>query len=133
MLEIGLTSLRWLLAAQTTENGHFAPIGCHGFWIYGGDRARFDQQPLEAHAMVSACLEAYAITRDEFWRNAARRASMVLAYDLGNPYDPTTGVAGCAEQDGLTRIKALNRVSPLSFIRIAEANAQAPVLQSCAA
>ena len=60
MLEIGLASLRWLLEAQTAEGGHFAPIGCHGFWSQGGERARFDQQPLEAHAMVSACLEAYA-------------------------------------------------------------------------
>ncbi len=53
------SSLRWLLEAQTAEGGHFAPIGCHGFWARGGERARFDQQPLEAHAMVSACLEAF--------------------------------------------------------------------------
>jgi len=56
ILEMGLTSLRWLLEAQTAEGGHFAPIGCNGFWVRGGEKARFDQQPLEAHAMVSACL-----------------------------------------------------------------------------
>lgn len=98
MLEIGLSSLRWLLDAQTADGGHFAPIGCHGFWTRGGERARFDQQPLEAHAMVSACLEAHAITNDEFWGNAARRCFewFLGRNDLGEPlYDATTG--GCRD------------------------------------
>jgi glycosyltransferase involved in cell wall biosynthesis len=102
ILEMGLRSLRWLLEVQTAEAGHFAPIGCHGFWTRGGERARFDQQPLEAHAMVSACLEAYAVTRDEFWRRAARRCFewFLGRNDLGVPlYDPTTG--GC--RDALLR------------------------------
>ena len=102
ILGIGLASLRWLLTAQTAKSGHFAPIGCHGFWARGGERARFDQQPLEAHAMVSACLEAYSVTRDEFWRRAARRCFewFLGRNDLGVPlYDPTTG--GC--RDALLR------------------------------
>ncbi|MDB6155967.1 MAG: glycosyl transferase group 1 [Chthoniobacteraceae bacterium] len=102
ILEIGLESLRWLLEAQTAEGGHFAPIGCNGFWPRGGERARFDQQPLEAHSMVSACLEAFAVTRDEFWRNAARRCFewFLGRNDLGQSlYDATTG--GC--RDALLR------------------------------
>ncbi len=98
MLEIGLASLRWLLDAQTAEGGHFAPIGCHGFWAEGGEKARFDQQPLEAHAMVSACLEAYAVTKDEFWQAAARRCFewFLGRNDLGQPlYDARTG--GCRD------------------------------------
>jgi len=98
ILEIGLTSLRWLLKAQTAEGGHFAPIGCNGFWVRGGEKARFDQQPLEAHAMVSACIEAFAVTRDEFWRKAARRCFewFLGRNDLGQPlYDSTTG--GCRD------------------------------------
>lgn len=98
ILDIGLTSLRWLLKAQTAEGGHFAPIGCHGFWARGGERARFDQQPLEAQAMVSACLEAFRVTRDEFWRKAARRCFewFLGRNDLGQSlYDPTTG--GCRD------------------------------------
>ncbi len=98
ILEIGLSSLRWLLAAQTAEGGHFAPIGCHGFWKRGGERARFDQQPLEAHAMISACLEAFAVTRDEFWRKAARRCFewFLGRNDLGLPlYDANSG--GCRD------------------------------------
>ncbi len=98
ILEIGLSSLRWLLAAQTAEGGHFAPIGCHGFWKRGGERARFDQQPLEAHAMISACLEAFAVTRDEFWRKAAQRCFewFLGRNDLGLPlYDANSG--GCRD------------------------------------
>ena len=98
MLEIGLTSLRWLLEAQTAEGGHFMPIGCHGFWARGGERARFDQQPLEAHAMLSACVEAFGVTRDSYWLQAARRcfAWFLGRNDLGEPlYDPTTG--GCRD------------------------------------
>jgi glycosyltransferase involved in cell wall biosynthesis len=97
-LEIGLTSLRWLLEAQTTADGHFAPIGCNGFWPRGGEKARFDQQPLEAHAMVSACLEAYSATKDDYWRVAARRCFewFLGRNDLGQPlYDATTG--GCRD------------------------------------
>jgi glycosyltransferase involved in cell wall biosynthesis len=98
MQEMGLDSLRWLLEAQTTEGGHFAPIGCHGFWSQGGERARFDQQPLEAHSMVSACLEAHSVTHDEFWLKAASRCFewFLGRNDLGEPlYDPTTG--GCRD------------------------------------
>src|SRR5690606_16905884 len=98
VLEIGLTSLRWLLDTQTTSRGHFAPIGCHGFWARGGEQARFDQQPLEAHAMISACLEAYSATGDMFWKKAAYRCFewFLGRNDLGlSLYDPTTG--GCRD------------------------------------
>ena len=98
MLDIGLTSLRWLVEAQTAEGGHFAPIGCHGFWQKGGERARFDQQPLEAHATLSACLEAYGVTGDEYWREAAQRCFewFLGRNDLGQSlYDPLTG--GCRD------------------------------------
>jgi hypothetical protein len=98
ILEIGLTSLRWLLKVQTAEAGHFAPIGCHGFWPRGGERARFDQQPLEAHATVSACLAAFAITADPFWLTTARRCLewFLGRNDLGlSLYDPSTG--GCRD------------------------------------
>lgn len=97
-LDIGLRSLRWLLDAQTMPDGHFAPIGCHGFWPKGGEKARFDQQPLEAHAMISACLEAFFVTRDTSWRDAAHRCFdwFLGRNDLGQSlYDPTTG--GCRD------------------------------------
>jgi hypothetical protein len=98
----GLESLKWLTELQRPDNnrGHFVPIGSKGFYKQGGERARFDQQPVEAQAMVSACLEAYRSTRDEYWRKEARRAFewFLGRNDLNlSVYDPTTG--GC--RDGL--------------------------------
>ena len=102
MTETGLEALRWLADLQRadTKGGHFVPIGSNGFYQQNGERARFDQQPVEAQAMVSACLEAYRITSDKRWRKEARRAFewFLGRNDLNLPvYDPTTG--GC--RDGL--------------------------------
>jgi len=102
MTHAGLESLSWLANLQRAdaEGGHFVPVGSNGFYQQGGERARFDQQPVEAQAMVSACLEAYRLTGDKLWRNEARRAFewFLGRNDLNLPiYDPTSG--GC--RDGL--------------------------------
>jgi hypothetical protein len=101
MTQAGLECLSWLADLQRAdEGGHFVPIGSNGFYQQGGERARFDQQPIEAQAMVAACLEAYRITDDKLWYNEARRAFewFLGRNDLNLPiYDPTTG--GC--RDGL--------------------------------
>jgi len=140
MLDIGLSSLRWLLEAQTAEGGHFAPIGCHGFWQQGGERARFDQQPLEAHATVSACLEAYGVTRDEYWKCAAQRCFewFLGRNDLGQSlYDPTTG--GCRDallQDHLNQNEGAESSLAyyLSHTELTRAKTgQIQIVQPCAA
>jgi glycosyltransferase involved in cell wall biosynthesis len=102
MNDAALDSLAWLADIQRdkTNGGHFVPIGSNGFYKRGGERARFDQQPVEAQAMVSACLEAHRITGDKNWYKEARRAFdwFLGRNDLNRPiYDPTTG--GC--RDGL--------------------------------
>ena len=99
-LEIGLHTLRWLTKVQRSPNGCFRPIGNKGFYRRGEKPAEFDQQPIEAGTMVSACLAAYRTTDDRFWLDEAR-----LAFDwfLGRNdvglllYDSRTG--GCC--DGL--------------------------------
>src|SRR5437870_1212938 len=99
-LEIGLKSLRWLASVQKAPAGHYRPIGSNGFYVRGGARAEFDQQPVEANAMVSACLEAYRFTQDPEWSKEARRSFewFLGRNDLGLPlYDSSTG--GC--RDGL--------------------------------
>lgn len=102
MTGAGLEALGWLADLQRSDGeGHpFVPIGSNGFYQKGGDRARFDQQPVEAQAMISACLEAHRATGDKRWRKEARRAFewFLGRNDLNLPiYDPTTG--GC--RDGL--------------------------------
>lgn len=97
---IGLASLRWLASLQTTPAGNFRPVGSNGFCRRDGARADFDQQPVEAQAMVSACLEAFRVTGDAVWMREARRAFewFLGRNDRGEPlYDPATG--GC--RDGL--------------------------------
>jgi glycosyltransferase involved in cell wall biosynthesis len=99
-LEVGLHTLGWLVKIQTAPQEHFRPIGCHGFYRKGCERAQFDQQPIEANATVSACLEAYRVTEDLAWMNEARSAFewFLGRNDLGQDlYDPGTG--GCC--DGL--------------------------------
>ncbi|MCM2285189.1 MAG: glycosyltransferase family 4 protein [Desulfobacula sp.] len=99
MADMGLNSLKWLLAIQTDDH-HFAPVGSNGWYQKGGKMARFDQQPIEAKAMVEACVEAYNITRDRQWfENSVMSFNWFLGHnDLNMPlYDPKTG--GC--RDGL--------------------------------
>jgi len=99
MIDMGLRSLKWLLAIQT-EDGHFVPIGSNGWYEKGGTKARFDQQPIEANSMIEACVEAFNLTRDKTWiDNAVMCFNWYLGHnDLNMPlYDPKTG--GC--RDGL--------------------------------
>jgi hypothetical protein len=99
---IGLRSLDWLAVAQSSPEGFFAPIGSNGFHSKGGHKAQFDQQPVEAAAMVSACLEALRVSGDTRWARYGRSAfDWFLGQNhLGLPlYDAGTG--GC--RDGLHR------------------------------
>jgi len=101
MMQAGIQSLRWLVSEQIREDCNvFVPIGSRGFYVQGEDKARFDQQPVEACATISACLEAQRLTGDEQWfREAYRVFGWFLGKnDLHTPlYDATTG--GC--RDGL--------------------------------
>src|SRR5437870_1586899 len=101
----GLQALRWLSNVQSSESGDFRPIGTNGFYPRGGTRANFDQQPIEAQAMVSACLEAYRATSDAWWYERAQRASeWFLGWnDLGlEPYSANTG--GCRDALHVDRV-----------------------------
>jgi hypothetical protein len=107
VLERGLQALRWLTELQMSEQGHFRSIGTNGFYRRGGTRANFDQQPIEAQATVSACLEAYRATSDVWWYEQAQRAFdwFIGWNDLGlELYSPETG--GC--HDGL-HVDRVNR------------------------
>jgi glycosyltransferase involved in cell wall biosynthesis len=98
-VEAGLVMLDWL-AVRQTSGGRFAPIGCRGFLHRDGTAAAFDQQPLEAQAMVAACREAFRAVGDPIWLDRAHTAfgwfhgHNVLGTTV---VDPRTG--GC--RDGL--------------------------------
>ncbi|MGP8271398.1 MAG: glycosyl transferase family 1, partial [Terracidiphilus sp.] len=101
MIGAGLKSLQWLVAAQHCGDAEiFVPIGSSRCFTEGGEKPRFDQQPVEACATISACLEAYRLTHDQHWTDEAH---CVFRWFLGKNdlqvplYDATTG--GC--KDGL--------------------------------
>jgi glycosyltransferase involved in cell wall biosynthesis len=101
MIEAGMDSLKWLVAEQHRgDKNVFVPIGSNGFFIEGSEKARFDQQPVEACATVSTCLEVYRLTEENLWLEEARIAFrwFLGVNDLLIPlYDAATG--GC--RDGL--------------------------------
>lgn len=99
-IDIGLQSLRWLLGVESADEGYFRPVGSHGWYSRGGVCAQFDQQPISVYATMSACLEAYRVSKRPSWLSKARMAFewFLGSNDLGLAvYDPKTG--GC--RDGL--------------------------------
>lgn len=101
MVSAGLEALDWLATIQRCDTkGHFVPIGSHGFYSKKTEKARFDQQPIEACAAVSAYLQGYRATGKGRWRKEAWTA---FNWFLGDNdlqialYDSSTG--GC--RDGL--------------------------------
>ncbi len=101
MIDVGYESLNWLVAAQHPKDEDiFVPVGSMGFFSQSREKARFDQQPVEACATISACLQAYQMTEDKAWLEEAWCA---FRWFLGENdlqvslYDNSTG--GC--RDGL--------------------------------
>ena len=101
MIDVGYESLNWLLSAQHPGDAAvFVPVGSMGFFSQDGEKARFDQQPVEACATISACMQAHRMSREKMWSAEAWCAFrwFLGENDLQVPlYDLTTG--GC--RDGL--------------------------------
>lgn len=100
MVAIGLQALDWLIDAQTSPQGHFSPVG-NGWWPRDGSKSRFDQQPIEATALLLAAEAAHIATHDDRYLVAMERAYawFLGANDLGVPIaDPARGACF----DGLT-------------------------------
>jgi hypothetical protein len=100
MVAIGLQVLDWLILVQTAPAGHLSPIG-NGWWPRGGVRSRFDQQPIEATALLLAAEAALEATGKQRYQAAMERAYawFLGANDLGRRVvEPARG----AGRDGLT-------------------------------
>ena len=100
MLRIGLQVLDWLIDVQTAPKGHLSPIG-NGWWPRNGTKSQFDQQPIEATALLLAAEAAYAATADPRYVGAMEQAYgwFLGANDLRRRIaDPARG----AGRDGLT-------------------------------
>jgi glycosyltransferase involved in cell wall biosynthesis len=101
LLDQGVKSLEWLLNIQTAKEGHLSLIGNKEWYKREGKKSAFDQQPIEAAALVTACYNTYIITKDKKWLEEIQKS---FHWFLGKNdhhemlYDFTTG--GC--NDGLT-------------------------------
>ncbi len=100
MVGTGLRVLDWLIDVQIAPGGHLSPVG-NGWWPRGGEKARFDQQPIEATALLLASEVAYEVTHERRYLVALERAYAWFLgdNDLGVPVaDPARGAC----HDGLT-------------------------------
>jgi glycosyltransferase involved in cell wall biosynthesis len=96
MIEAALHSLEWLNHIQEGDRGRFSPIGDGGGLPRGGEKARFDQKPLEAAVTIEAYIEAFHVTSDAKWTDRADRCLnwFLGENDLHTPlYDHLSG--GC--------------------------------------
>ncbi len=104
LVDLGLRTLRFY-ESVTIEDSLFVPIGNAGWYVRGGHRARYGQQPLEAASLVDAALAAQAASGDARY---GRLASIGLGWYGGHN---TLGIAmvvagGCfdgLEEDGPNR------------------------------
>ena len=101
LLAKGCSVLDWLVKVQTGDRRVFSPIGNRNWWPRGGERSRFDQQPIEAASMIAAAAAAFKATGRARYADAAE---MAYGWFLG---DNDGGIAianplngGCF--DGLT-------------------------------
>lgn len=100
LTERGLAMLEWLVQTETNRNTNhfsFTPVGGRG---PGDVSPAFDQQPLEAWAMVDACSAAARVAGDHWLREAEKAVAWFLGRnDIHQPMiDFSTG----AGYDGLT-------------------------------
>lgn len=101
-LEVAKSSLDFLLqVAHMDSPDYVSLVGQDGWYPRGGRCARFDQQPVDAHALLDACLAAHQVLGD---RRYLREAHLAFAWFHGRNvldrplYCDQTG--GCF--DGLT-------------------------------
>ncbi len=98
--DVALASLAFL-DTIVWDDGHLSLVGQDGWYRHGGERTRFDQQPLEALALVRAYRAAYTATGDTAFLARMRKSFewFLGDNDVGQPLvDFQSGA--CA--DGLT-------------------------------
>ena len=134
MVVRGLMTLDWLLDAQVAPAGHLELVGNRGWWTEGSEAARFDQQPIDAAAVVEACAAAWRTTGRRSWLDELERAYAWFwgANAIGVPVsDPIAG----ASADGLTAAgvnanqgaeSTLAWLASAERVRIARLSARAP-------
>ena len=92
-LQVAKESFDFLVKVQIVDE-KFVPIGNRGWCEKGGQRAIYDQQPIEASCMVEASLAGFHATNEEKYKKIANIAfKWFLGKNTKNVvvYDSTTG------------------------------------------
>ncbi len=98
--EVAIDACRFLI--ETTFTGsHFSFVGCHGWYPKGGEKAHFDQQPIEVASTMRLLRQAFAATGDTSFIKLTHKAFYWFFEnnDLGAPLFDFRS-RGC--HDGLT-------------------------------
>lgn len=101
-VEAGLESLTWLYEQLLEDDGKYVSlIGNNGWFTKGGQKAKYDQQPVEIPPLIDACYMAYEITKDTAWID---KISLTFSWYLGNNerQEPICDFANGGCFDGLT-------------------------------
>ena len=94
VIACGIETLSWILDVQTSQGGHFRPVGSESFGHEYCAPRPFDQQPVEAWAAVDGASAAFDATHDPRWLAHANCAYAWFAgrNDRGVAVaDPVTG------------------------------------------
>jgi hypothetical protein len=101
LIRCGLDTLSWLAGQQRTPEGYFRAVGSESFGRIQQSPLPYDQQPLEAQAMIDAAVAAWSVESDRKWVALAENAYrwFLGQNDLDMPL-ATPANGGCF--DGLT-------------------------------
>ena len=72
-VDAGVRTLQWLTNLQTSPEGRFRPVGTESFGLRRALPRQFDQQPVEAAAMIAACVAAWRSDGSDHWLLEALR------------------------------------------------------------
>jgi hypothetical protein len=123
--KVGLEALDFLISFSFKDN-IFTPVGNE--WVYNryNTKAKYDQQLIEAGAIIEACVEAYKITKEEKYLNLAKTAfdwfygknsqNKSLLADNGGVYDAVVPWGVNLNQGAESLIEYLIAVSKLKEI-----------------
>ncbi len=82
LIAAGIESLTWLFdVLYDKEKKYLSLIGNDGWYVKGGSRAKYDQQPIEIPPLVDACYQAYLVTHQKEWIN---KLIIAFSWFLGN-------------------------------------------------
>jgi hypothetical protein len=130
MIDRGRQLLDWLTDVQTAPDGHLSPIGNDGWWPRGGARARFDQQPIEATALLQAARAGLAVTGDARYETVMERCygwflgrndgrTAVAVPERGACHDGLTPAGPNAHQGAESTLMWLTAVEGIRDVRAA--------------